>query len=148
MKNSQIEELISTTNNFVAETLCPMVEGFTGAKSREALNSALYATLRTVARNIDVGNLKIAKSGGKFVILDNDEQADGEKEDPGPDDDFSNEMCGEIEKIVKIAKSHSKNREDFYSSLASAALTIVQTGGSGAMLSLVVGLSGLIDGEI
>ena len=149
MKNEHIDKLIEATNNFVAETLCPMVETFTGEKSGAMFDSALYATLRTVARNINVGRFKTAKSGGKYVILDNDEQPDdGEKEDPGHDDDFANEICDEIEKIVKIAKSHSKNREDFYSSLASTALTIVQTGGSSAMLALVIGLSGLMNNEI
>lgn len=156
LKNSQIDALCTATEKFVVETLCPMVEEFSGEKSGRNFESNLYATLRTVAANIHNGKLKIAKSGGKFVVLDNDDpepEEGGEEEAEGDDgckcpDGLADDMEKPVKEIIKIAKKHARNSDDYHSSLAATALTITQAGGKGAMLGLLIGLHGIMSGEI
>lgn len=155
LKNSQIDALCNETKKFVIENLCPMLEEFTGEKSGRNFESSLYATLRTVAAGIHNGDIKIAKSGGKFVVLDNDDPEPAKDDDEEAKDDdckcpegLAIAMEKPVSEIVKIAKKYAKNSDDFHSSLAATALTITQVGGKGAMLSLLIGLHGVMSGEI
>lgn len=151
LKNREIDTLCEATEKFVVETLCPMVEEFTGEKSGKSFESNLYATLRTVAANLHTGQFKFAKSGGKFVILDTEtpekEEASEEEESEGPGD-MAEEMQKPVKEIVKIAKKHAKSKDDFDSSLAATALTVAQYGGKGAFIGLLIGLHGVMSGEI
>jgi len=150
LKHNQIVALCEATEKFVVETLCPMVEEFTGEKSGENFKSNLYAALRTVATNIRTGQLKFAKSGGKFVILDTDKPKEekASEEEGEKLGDMAAEMEEPINKIVKIAKKHAEDKDDFDSSLAATALTITQHGGKGALIGLLIGLHGIVSGEI
>lgn len=150
LKNKQIDALCEATEKFVVETLCPMVEDFTGEKSGKDFESYLYATLRTVAANIHTGQFKFAKSGGKFVVLDTDKPKEEEaSEEKGEDlGDMAEEMEKPVKEIVKIAKKHAKDKDDFDSSLAATALTVAQCGGKGAFIGLLIGLHGVMSGEI
>lgn len=150
LKNKQIDTLCEATEKFVVETLCPMVEEFTGEKSGKNFESNLYATLRTVAANLHTGQFKIAKSGGKFIKLDSDEpeeKDEGEEPEAEPGE-MAEEMQKPVKEIVKIAKKHAKGKDDFDSSLAATALTIAQCGGKGAFIGLLIGLHGIMSGEI
>lgn len=150
LKNKQIDTLCESTEKFVVETLCPMVEDYTGEKSGKDFESCLYATLRTVAANIHTGQFKFAKSGGKFFILDTDkpEEEEASKEKGKDLGDMAEEMEKPVKEIVKIAKKHAKDKDDFDSSLAATALTIAQCGGKGAFIGLLIGLHGVMSGEI
>ena len=152
LKNREIDALCNATEKFVVETLCPMVEEFTGEKSGKNFESYLYATLRTVALNLHTGQFKFAKSGGKFVVLDGDdpkpeENGNEEEENPCPEG-LAEDMSDLITKVIKTAKKHSKSRADFDSSLSAAALTIVQAGGKGSLLGLLFGLRDILEDEI
>lgn len=150
LKNKQIDTLCEATEKFVVETLCPMVEEFTGEKSGKNFESNLYATLRTVAANLHTGQFKFAKSGGKFIKLDSDEpgkKEEGEEPEVEPGD-MADEMQKPIMEVIKIAKKYAKNKDDYHSSLAATALTITQAGGKGAMLGVLIGLNGIFSGEI
>ena len=152
LKNREIDALCEATEKFVMETLCPMVEEFSGEKSGKNFESNLYATLRTVAANLHTGQFKFAKSGGKFVILDTDkpeeEEASEEKEESEDPGDMAEEMQKPVKEIVKIAKKHAKNKDDFDSSIAATALTVAQCGGKGAFIGLLIGLHGVMSSEI
>lgn len=151
LKNREIDALCEATEKFVMETLCPMVEEFSGEKSGKNFESNIYATLRTVAANLHTGQFKFAKSGGKFIKLDSDEpkEEEGDKEESGAEPgDMADEMQKPVMEVIKIAKKYAKSKDDYHSSLAATALTITQAGGKGAMLGLLIGLNGIFSGEI
>lgn len=157
MKNftgKQIDAFCKVTEDFVAETLCPQVEkvGECAPGSQE-LESALYATLRTVAHKIHIKDIGFAKDrDGNYVVLDKskgkpekDAKEDGEKERSSePDEEMAEEISELIAQIVKAAKKYATDKDDFSTTLSSAAMTILTVGGPSAMADVVMHLIRLV----
>lgn len=157
MKNfteKQIDELCAATEDFVADVLCQKVEeaGNCAPDSTE-FESALYATLRTVAHKIHIQDIGFAKDrDGNYVVLDKskgkpekDAKEDEEKERSSePDEEMAEEISELIAQIVKAAKKYAADKDDFSTTLSSAAMTILMVGGPSAMANVVIHLMKLV----
>jgi hypothetical protein len=144
LKDNQISKLCREAENFVAEKLAPMLEEMTGETGGEEFRKNLFATMMTVATEIPSGGLKIAKKGDKFVIVkrgsgepEEEAEEEGEEEETATEaeklDAMGEEMSALVAKVVRSAKKHAKDTDDYAKILAATAATIAEVGGKKAV---------------
>lgn len=144
---SEILELCSLTEDFAAKVLCPKVESY-GAKPEE-MQDAIGATLGTCGAAAKMEVTKYLKGEKRWYVDEIPDEDAPAKEEPDPDDDLFEEIPALITKIIMAAKRHANgDAQDFHSTLASAALTIITTGGKGTAMAAAIGLNGVITGRV
>lgn len=158
LKKDDIVEIVNLVEDFTAKVLCPKIEAAGGAESTKELYGNLAAALETASMCVRTGATRYVKHKGKYVKLDpgddvpDDEPEEKQEEEERPDDDFdsfADEISNLIKEIVEVSKKHAKgDRDDFNSSLASTALTIIECGGKGTRIAALIGLQAILTGKI
>lgn len=144
---SEILELCNLTEDFAAKVLCPKVESY-GAKPDE-MQDAIGATLSACGAAAKMEVTKYLKGEKRWYVDKIPDEDAPAKEEHGPDDDLFEEIPALITKIIMAAKKHANgDAEDFHATLASAALTIITTGGKNTARAAAIGLNGVITGRV
>jgi hypothetical protein len=144
---SEILELCALTEDFAAKVLCPKVESY-GVKPEE-MQDAIGATLGACGAAAKMEVTKYLKGEKRWYVDEIPDEDTPAKEEPDPDDDLFKEIPALITKIIMAAKKHANgDAQDFHSTLASAALTIITTGGKGTAMAAAIGLNGVITGRV
>lgn len=152
---AQINEVCNLTADFVAKVLCPKFEEFGGAKPAVELKANIGATLMTVGEATANGAYKFAKSGDKFVFIDesdNDDDDEDEDDDDEPEEDGTCKVATEgqrlIREIVKLCDKYGKNNQEKCANYASIVLTMMETAPKGAKAMMMQGMIAMMTGEI
>ena len=155
LNSQQINEVCNLTADFVTKVLCPKFEEFGGAKPAAELKANIGATLMTVGEATVNGTFKFAKSGDKFVFIDESESGDDDDDDDDDDEPEEGGTCkvateGQrlIREIVKLCDKHGKNDQEKCANYASIVLTMMETAPKGAKLMMMQGMMGIMSGEI
>lgn len=152
LKDKHIAKLCAAAEDFVAETLCPMLEEMTSETCGEEFRKNLFATMMTVGTEIPGESLKIVKKGDKYVIVKrgaDDDEAEEEEEDEDEEkssakdkkDAMGDEISALVAKIVRCAKKYADDSDDFASIIAATAATIAELGGKKAKRFMMVHLN-------
>ena len=143
----EILELCSLTEDFAAKVLCPKVESY-GVKQEE-MQDAIGATLGACGAAAKMEVTKYLKGEKRWYVDEIPDEDAPAKEEPDDDDDLFEEVPALIHRIIMAAKKHANgDAQDFHSTLASAALTIIATGGKRTAMATVIGLEGVITGRV
>lgn len=150
---AQISEVCNLTADFVAKVLCPKFEEFGCAKPSAELKASVAATLMTVGEATANGAYKFAKSGDKFVFIDESESGDDDDDDDDePEEDGTCKVATEgqrlIREIVKLCDKYGKNNQEKCANYASIVLTMMETAPKGAKAMMMQGIIALMTGEI
>lgn len=162
LKKEDIVEVVNLVEDFVAKVLCPKIDAAGGAETTRELYGNIGAALETASTCVKTGATRYVKHKGKYVKLDPGEDVPedepGEKPEEKPEEkeeesddfeSFAEEISNLIKEIVDVSKKHAKgDKDDFNSSLASTALTIIECGGSGTKIAALIGLQGILTGAI
>lgn len=159
LKKDDIVEIVNLVEDFAAKVLCPKIDAAGGAETTMELYGNLGAALETASMCVKSGATRYVKHKGKYIKLDpgedvpDDEPEEKPEEKEGKSEDgfeaFADEISRLIKEIVDVSKKHAKgNRDDFNSSLASTALTIIECGGKGTKIAALIGLQGILTGKI
>lgn len=150
---AQIDEVCHLTADFVAKVLCPKFEEFGSAKPAAELKASIGATLMTVGEATANGAYKFAKSGDKFVFIDESESSDDDDDDDDePEEDGTCKVATEgqrlIREIVKLCDKYGKDNQEKCANYASIVLAMIETAPKGAKLMMMQGMMGIMSGEI
>lgn len=150
---AQIDEVCHLTADFVAKVLCPKFEEFGGAKPAAELKANIGATLITVGEATANGAYKFAKSGDKFVFIDETESDDDDDNDGDEsEEDGTCKVATEgqrlIREIVKLCDKYGKNNQEKCANYASIVLTMMETAPKGAKAMIMQGMIAMMTGEI
>ena len=153
LNSQQINEVCEITANFVADVLCPKFEQLGCAKPAAELKASIGATLMTVGEATVNGTFKFAKSGDKFVFIDNSESGDDDDDDGDePKEDGTCKVATEgqrlIREIVKLCDKYGKDNQEKCANYASIVLTMMETAPKGAKAMMMQGIVALMTGEI
>lgn len=158
LKKDDIVEVVNLVEDFVAKVLCPKIDAAGGAETTRELYGNIAAALETAATCVRTGATRYVKHKGKYIKLDPGEKVPEDEPDEKPEekeeesDDFepfANEISSLIEEIMNVSKKHAKgDKDDFNSSLASTALTIIECGGRGTKIAALIGLQSILTGAI
>lgn len=153
LNSQQINEVCEITANFVADVLCPKFEQLGCAKPATELKASIGATLMTVGEATANGAYKFAKSGDKFVFIDESESGDDDDDDGDePEEDGTRKVATEgqrlIREIVKLCDKYGKDNQEKCANYASIVLTMMETAPKGAKLMMMQGMMGIMSGEI
>lgn len=144
----EILELCALTEDFAAKVLCPKVESY-GVKQEE-MQDAIGATLGACGAAAKMEVTKYLKGEKRWYvdeIPDEDTPAEATPDDDA--DNLASEMASLIKKIIDTAKKHANgDAKDYHAALASAALTIITTGGKGTAMAAAIGLNGVLTGKV
>ena len=153
LNSQQINEVCEITANFVADVLCPKFEEFGGAKPSAELKANIGATLMTVGEATANGAYKFAKSGDKFVFIDESESGDDDDDDDDePEENGTCKVATEGQRLirenVKLCDKYGKDNQEKCANYASIVLTMMETAPRGAKTMMMQGIIGLMTGEI